>query len=105
MFSFTGDSSFELLKLRGGFGPVAIICVTCAPGHRPVSATPTYDANCCRLHARRYTLRPEVLADAEVFLLPCRAWPLATCGKIPIQMGGIRIRGHTNITKGGSNSA
>ena len=37
MSSLMGASSLELLKLSGGFGPVAIILVTCSQNSRPLN--------------------------------------------------------------------
>ena len=81
MLSFTGDSSFELLKLSGGLGPVAIIWVTCLSIRPPISI---HAGQICTRNAQHtvpalQTFLPEVLALAAELTRLCSAWPLATC--------------------------
>jgi len=91
MFSFTGDSSFALLKLRGGLGPVAIMLVTCEK--KCLVQACDYKLDTQTVEVRNIRARPTsvwaapipltillaLLLDAIAKFRACKACPLAAC--------------------------
>lgn len=89
MFNFTGDSSFALLKLRGGLGPVAImlvtykrvmpsvhICISCFPKDLQLFSEPVLGQHNNRVPL---TVLLALLLEEAARHLPGRACPLAAC--------------------------